>query len=161
MAEKKISKTEQKKLDTANKIEFIGKEFQTTLTALAAGTMKVRGGTKVQIVFTNYNRYVHFNAYGRSTSILIYGDGNVDIRLKEFCHNPHEERLFEFSLDKTVQESFLTRFCEILSWLVPVSFGESPYDFHTFMDYASGQSSIETIYQNISKEWGEVTCRKK
>lgn len=162
MAEKKISKTEQRKLDAANKKEFIGKAFQTALNALAENTVDVTGGgVKVQISFTNHNRYVHISAYGRSTSILIYRDGNVEIKLKESCHNPHEEQLFEFSLDKEVQERFLIRFREILSWLIPVSFGHCQYDFHTFMDYASGQSSIETVYRNISEEWGEVDCRKK
>lgn len=116
---------------------------------------------KTQILFTNHNRYIHMNAYGRSTSLLIYRDGNVEINLKEFCHNPYEEQLFEFSLDEEVQERFLMRFREILSWLIPVSFGHCQYDFHMFMDYASGQSSIETVYQNISEEWGEVNCRKK
>lgn len=162
MAEKKISKTEQRKLDTANKKDFIGKIFQTTLNTLAENTMDVTcGGIKVQIAFTNYNRYIHLNAYGRSTSILIYRDGNVGITLKEFCHNPHEEQLFEFSLDKDTQEHFLVRFHAILDWLIPLSFGKCQYDFHTFMDYASGQSSIETVYQNISEEWGEVNCRRK
>lgn len=162
MAEKKISKTEQRKLDAANKKEFIGKAFQTALNALAENTADVTGGgVNVQVLFTNHNRYIHMNAYGRSTSILIYRDGNVEIKLKEFCYNPHEEQLFEFSLDKEVQECFLIRFCKILSWLIPVSFGHCQYDFHTFMDYASGQSSIETVYRNISEEWGEVNCRKK
>lgn len=162
MAEKKISKTEQRKLDAANKKEFIGKAFQIALNALAENTADVTGGgMKVQVLFTNHNRYVHMNAYGRSTSILIYRDGNVEIKLKEFCHDPHEEQLFVFSLDKEVQERFLIRFREIMSWLIPVSFGHCQYDFHTFMDYASGQTSIEAAYQNISEEWGEVNCRKK
>lgn len=162
MVEKKISKTEQRKLDASNKQEFIGKAFQTALNALAENTVDVTGGgVKVQISFTNHNRYVHISAYGRSTSILIYRDGNVGINLKEFCHNPYEEQLFEFSLDEEVQERFLMRFREILSWLIPVSFGHCQYDFHTFMDYVSGQSSIEIVYQNISGEWGEVNCRKK
>lgn len=162
MAEKKISKTEQRKLDAANKKEFIGKAFQIALNALAENTADVTGGgMKVQVLFTNHNRYVHMNAYGRSTSILIYRDGNVEIKLKEFCHDPHEEQLFVFSLDKEVQERFLIRFREIVSWLIPVSFGHCQYDFHTFMDYASGQTSIEAAYQNISEEWGEVNCRKK
>ena len=162
MAEKKISKTEQRKLNAANKKEFIGKAFQTALNALAENTADVTGGgVKVQVLFTNHNRYIHMNAYGRSTSILIYRDGNIEIKLKEFCHNPHEEQLFEFSLDKEVQERFLIRFREIMSWLIPVSFGHCQYDFHTFMDYASGQSSNETVYRNISEEWGEGNCRKK
>lgn len=162
MAEKKISKTEQRKLDAANKKAFIGKAFQIALNALAENTADVTGGgMKVQVLFMNHNRYVHMNAYGRSTSILIYRDGNVEIKLKEFCHDPHEEQLFVFSLDKEVQEDFLIRFREILSWLVPVSFGHCQYDFHTFMDYTSGQTSIEAVYQNISEEWGEVNCRKK
>ena len=162
MAEKKISKSEQRKLDAANKKEFIGKAFQIALNALAENTADVTGGgMKVQVLFTNHNRYVHMNAYGRSTSILIYRDGNVEIKLKEFCHDPHEEQLFVFSLDKEVQERFLIRFREIMSWLIPVSFGHCQYDFHTFMDYASGQTSIEAAYQNISEEWGEVNCRKK
>jgi len=162
MAEKKISKTEQRKLDAANKKEFIGKAFQIALNALAENTADVTGGgMKVQVLFTNHNRYVHMNAYGRSTSILIYRDGNVEIKLKEFCHDPHEEQLFVFSLDKEVQERFLIRFREIMSWLIPVSFGHCQYDFHTFMDYASGQTSIEAAYQNISEEWGDKNCRKK
>lgn len=161
MTEKKITKTEQKKADTVDKKDFISRAFQTALNVLAQGSNDVTGGTKVQIAFMNYNRYIHMNAYGRSTSILIYRDGNVDIKLKEACHNPHEERLFEFSSDKDVQKSFLARFREIMSWLIPISFGQSPYDFHTFMDYASGQSSLEAVYKEISKEWGEVNCRKK
>ena len=39
MAEKKIFKTEQRKLDAANKREFIGKVFQTALNALAENTV--------------------------------------------------------------------------------------------------------------------------
>ena len=81
MAEKKISKTEQRKLDAGNKQEFIGKTyFKSALNALAENTVDITGGgVKVQVSFTNHNRYVHMNAYGRSTSILIYRDGNVEI----------------------------------------------------------------------------------
>ena len=59
MAEKKISKTEQRKLDAGNKQEFIGK----VLNALAENTVDITGGgVKVQVSFTNHNRYVHMNA---------------------------------------------------------------------------------------------------
>ena len=44
MAEKKISKTEQRKLDAGNKQEFIGKVFQTALNALAENTVDITGG---------------------------------------------------------------------------------------------------------------------
>ena len=64
MAEKKISKTEQRKLDAGNKQEFIGKVFQTALNALAENTVDITGGgVTVQVSFTNHNRYVHMNAY--------------------------------------------------------------------------------------------------
>lgn len=158
MSEKKISKAEQRKLDSANKKEFIGKVFQTALNALGERTVGVTGGTKVQIVFTNHNRYIHLNAYGRATSILIYRDGNVDLKLTEAFHSPHEERIFEFTLDKTEQENFLKHFSEMLNWLIPVSFENCAYDFHTFMDYVSGSTSVDAAYETISKEWGEVNA---
>ena len=161
MKEKKMTKAEQKKLDRANKKDFIGRAFQVALTALAKGTADVTGGTKVQIAFTNFNRYIHLNAYGRSISVLIYRDGNIEVKLEEFAHSPYSEQLFVFTLEQERQKDFLKAFQKMLDWLVPLSFEKGVCDFHTFMDYVSRSTSIASAYQEMNQEWGEKNCRKK
>lgn len=153
MEEKKITKAEQKKLDTANKNNFINRTFQTAMNAIAKGTDGVSGGTKLQIAFTNKNRYIRFNAYCKSAAILIYHDGNVELKLEEFCHSPYGEQLFCFTLDKTEQNEFLKKFKKTLDWLIPEIFGNGLSDFHTFMDYVSDHTAIVDAHEEMKKDW--------
>ena len=153
MDEKKISKTEQRKLDAANKKDFIGNTFLAVMTAVAKKSADVTGGPKVQLTFTNGNRYVRFNAYGMSAAILIFRDGNVEVQLTEFCHSPHKEQLFEFSLDQEKQKEFLKSFKKTLTWFIPECFGKGISDFHTFMDYVSSTERIDEAHEEMVKEW--------
>lgn len=150
-----MTKAEQKKQETANKRTFIQKVFLVAMEELCEATREVTGGPKVGMSFTNYNRYIHLNAYGQSTAILIYRNGNVDVKLKEFCHEERVERIFDFTLELTEQEKFLEQFRGMLRWLLPVSFGKCEFDFHSFMDYVEGSESIAVAYESICREWAD------
>ena len=161
MEKRKVTKAEQKKLDAANKKEFIACAFQTVMNVLTETTSDVSGGTKVQIAFTNHNRYIRFNAYGMSAGILIYRDGNIELKLTEAFHNPHTEQLFKFTLDKSAQQDFRQQFQKMLEWLIPEFFGKGAADFHTFMDYVSGSTSVVEAHEKMCEEWRNEICRKK
>ena len=161
MNKEQIAKAEQRKLDTANKKAFITSAFQTVLSAVAKHTATVTKGPKMQVTFSNNNRYVRFNAYGKSAAILIYRDGNIEVQLTEAFHSPHNEQLFEFTLDEAVQKEFLKSFKKTLSWLLPQVFEVGPADFHTFMDYVSGSQTIEEAHEKVARDWKPVTPRRK
>lgn len=153
MEEKKITKAEQKKLDSANKNEFINRAFQIAMNAIVEETIDVRNSTKMDVSFKNKNRYIRFKAYGRSAAILIYLNGNVELKLEEFCHSPYSEQLFCFSLDKNEQEMFLEKFCTMLDWLLPEIFEQGLDTFHTFMDYVSDETSVVIARKNMEMDW--------
>ena len=153
MEDKKPTKAEQRKLDAANKEAFITDSFQSVLTALARKTLGVKGGPRISISLSNGNRYIRFNAHCRSAAILIYKNGNIDLKLEEFCHTPYSEQLFEFTLDKEEQKTFQKRFKKILRWLIPQIYEFEVYDFHSFMDFVCGGTSVEIAHQQLMEEW--------
>ena len=157
MSEKKITKAEQRKLDADNKKKFISMAFQAVLNEVAEATAGIPGsGSTVQVKFANQNRYIYINAYGMSAGILIFRDGNVELNLKESCHSPHTEQLFEFSLNEVDQQEFLLQFHELLKWLLPECFENGVADnFHTFMDYVGMERTVDAAYKRMCEEWGD------
>ena len=161
MAEKTISKAEQNRLDRENKKAFITDAFSAVMNAIAKHSLGVVGGPKIQISFSNGNRYIRWNAYSMSVAILIYRDGNIEIKLSDITHSPHTEQLFVFSLDRDLQKQFLKKFKKMLSWLMPEILGNDAVSFHAFMDFLGDNLTLEDSHENMLKERRKSECRKK
>jgi hypothetical protein len=153
MGKEKISKAEQKKLETQNKRAFTQSVFSMTVQAIPPAVEFYRRKIQVSISGQNYNRYIRFSAYGKSCNILIYQDGNVAVELYEACHGKITEQMFQFTVDEAAQQEFERHFTEVLGWLIPVFLGNVPYDFHTFMDYVSGFKDIEKAYEWVERDF--------
>jgi hypothetical protein len=154
MKESKISKSEQKKLETMNRRSFTQRMFSSTLQTIPPVLECVRKKTRINIFGQNYNRYVRFTAYGKSCNILIYQDGNVAVVLDEACHDKFTAQMFAFTLDEMAQNAFENHFREVLGWLLPTFLESMPYDFHTFMDYVNEFQDIEVAHKWVENDFG-------
>ena len=144
--EKKPTKAELKKEERRRCRFFVSKAYATALMMIPPMTMDSRKSVKINIAHMNCNRYIHFNIYCRSLSLLFYQDGNVEIVTTEFCHSDHREMLFTYTEDEAAQEKFLDQLRELLSWLIPEFVDEVDADFHTFMDYVDDKHTLQESY---------------
>ena len=70
----------------------------------------------------------------------------------EACHIEHKQRVFEFTTDLYKQERFYDEFSTMLDWLLPLGFGESDIDMHTFMDYVEGSGDVIKAYESLMED---------
>lgn len=149
-----MTKAEIKKMETAKKHDFIMRVYEAVLVSIPALTRDSRTKVQIRMTHANYNRYVRFHIYGQDMAILIYGDGNVAIELKEVFHSAHTEQLFEYDTEIEKQETFIEKFKELLSCLIKVFMGMDILDFHSYMDYVSVEKNASVAYQKMQMEYG-------
>lgn len=149
----KITKAEQKKLDTANKRAFTQKAFEKAMRILSQVTAKVDSSMQANVAYKGWNRYIKLSVYGNSCNIMIFTNGNVAVDLYEMTNGKYRELLFEFTVDKQSQDEFLKRFESILKMLIPVFAGLRNYSFHVYMYYIIHDCNLEKAY-----EYAEIDC---
>lgn len=133
--EKKITKKEQKAMESRNKREFIQKVFMLTLEAVGEATTGNGSKLKIQITEQYQNRYVKLQMYGKSMNIQIFRDGNVVLELKEALHGDFSQTMFSFDLDDSAQKEFFERYTRELQCVINEYLDRGPLDFHSYMDY--------------------------
>lgn len=152
---KELTKAEQKELEIKNRQRFTRNAFDLVLKMISSATKKTRKTFNVKITLQNTNRYINFLAYGHSFKISIFKDGNIELELKEVCHDDFRAQLFEFTMDETLQAVFLKHFKNILSWLIPVFMEEDPHgvDSHSYMDFVERIGDFEKAYREAVREF--------
>lgn len=98
------------------------------------------------------NRYFSVRRYGQYMNIAIFTSGDIDVTVNEACHIEHKQRVFEFTTDLYKQERFYDEFSTMLDWLLPLGFGESDIDMHTFMDYVEGSGDVIKAYESLMED---------
>ena len=98
------------------------------------------------------NRYFSVRRYGQYMNIAIFTSGDIDVTVNEACHIEHKQRVFEFTTDLHKQERFYDEFSTMLDWLLPLGFGESDIDMHTFMDYVEGSGDVIKAYESLMED---------
>ena len=136
-----MTKAEIKKMETEKKYDFINRVYDTVLRCIPVETRGYRKKIEVRIVHQNFNRYVRFHAYGRNLAFQIYGDGNIAIEMKEALHSDHVEQIFEYDADTEKQDAFIEGLSELAPSLIRVFIDKEAEDFHTYMDYVSGEKN--------------------
>lgn len=148
-----MTKAEIKQMENEKKHNFISKTVDVVLQSLIEQTKENRKKLQVRINFSNYNRYIRFHIYGKDIAIQIYGDGNVGVELKEFCHADYVEQLFEYDADVEKQETFLNKLEEMMYWMIPIFLDKKEYDFHTYMDYVSRKENVYDAYNFMIEDY--------
>lgn len=142
-----------KQMENEKRHNFISKTVDVVLQSLVEQTKENRKKLQVRIDFTNYNRYIRCHIYGKDIAILIYGDGNVGVELKEFCHDDYAEQLFDYDSDIEKQEDFLNKLEKMLYWMIPIFLDKKEYDFHTYMDYVFRKENIYDAYNFMVEDY--------
>lgn len=151
----KITKAEQKKIDTANKRAFTQKAFEKAMRLLPQVTSKVQSSLKVNIAYSGWNRYIKLSVFGSSCNIMIFTNGNIAVDLYEMSNGKYREQLFEFTVDTEKQDECLKRFEAILKWLIPVFAGLKEYSFHEYMYFIPKGCDLEKAYEYSEKTYKE------
>jgi len=148
-----MTKAEIKKMETEQKYDFITKVYEAVLSCIPVETRAYRKKVEVRIVHQNYNRYIRFHSYGQDLAFRLYGDGNVDIEMREAMHSPHTEMIFEYDGDSEKQDAFISEIKVLASSLIKVFIGRDVHGFHSYMDYVSDKTTAMAAYNKMMDEY--------
>ena len=152
MAEKKMTKAEQKRMELATRHTFIVDAFDIFMKTYPKVLGDSRNSSKMTITVNNYNHYIRFSAHCQGFAICIYTSGDIDVHMKEFCHGEYTERIFEYSPDKNVQAKFLDYLEETLAPIILEVALEEVAPYHYFMDLLYGENHFLEAYDFFKKE---------
>lgn len=151
--EKKKTKAQMKKEETALKHAFTANAFETVLKQIFENTRENRKKIKIGINYQNYNRYIKISAYCQSMELKIFGDGNVAVHLEEFCHNPHDAQIFEYVANSEKQAAFLASFEELVGKLIRQFLDQGPLNWHAYMDYIYWEGDAFKAFDKLYKDY--------
>lgn len=144
-----MTKTEEKKMETVNRHNFISRVYATVLNCIPEQTTMLRKQVQIRLTHQNYNRYIRFHNFGKDMNIQIFSDGNVWLELNEAMHSEHKEQLFEYAADEEAQNAFLEELRTLISNLIPVYMEQTVSGFHGYMDYVSGSKTAAESYRQM------------
>ncbi|MCD7819956.1 MAG: hypothetical protein LUH07_13065 [Lachnospiraceae bacterium] len=151
-----MTKAEQKKAETEARYDFIKKTYATVLECIPETTRGVRTTVQIRLDHKSSNRYIHFHKYGGDLNVLIYGDGNVAIEVKEIFHSDFKAQVFGYPEDNDRQQVFWQELKELLSDLIEIFVEHSFVDWHTYMDYVSVKQDLKAAYELVKADF----CRE-
>lgn len=151
--EKKKTKAQMKKEETAKKHAFLEDTFKALLMALFESTKDNRKKIKVGINYQNYNRYIKLSIYAQSVEFKIFSDGNVAVHLEEFCHNPYDEQIFSYTTDAEAQRKFLDSFGKLAEDIIKEFLDKGPLGWHAYMDYVEDHRNVAEALVIMYKEY--------
>ena len=134
MSEKKLTKAQQKALETANRRKFFNNIASVAMMDILEQAENIRKTLDVKMHYQNYNRYIHLHKYCFDVSLLFYKDGNIVIKIKDQTTGAnYNEVLFEYSADEKEQERALDMVDMLVTWLVPRFVEVELTEIHTFV----------------------------
>ena len=134
MSEKKLTKAQQKALETANRRNFVNNIASVAMMDILEQAENIRKTLDVKMHYQNYNRYIHLHKYCFDVSLLFYKDGNIVIKIKDQTTGAnYNEVLFEYSADEKEQERALDMVDMLVTWLVPRFVEVELTEIHTFV----------------------------
>ena len=134
MSEKKLTKAQQKALETANRRKFVNNIASVAMMDILEQAENIRKTLDVKMHYQNYNRYIHLHKYCFDVSLLFYKDGNIVIKIKDQTTGAnYNEVLFEYSADEKEQERALDMVDMLVTWLVPRFVEVELPEIHTFV----------------------------
>ena len=134
MSEKKLTKAQQKALETANRRKFVNNIGSVAMMDILEQAENIRKTLDVKMHYQNYNRYIHLHKYCFDVSLLFYKDGNIVIKIKDQTTGAnYNEVLFEYSADEKEQERALDMVDMLVTWLVPRFVEVELTEIHTFV----------------------------
>lgn len=134
MSEKKLTKAQQKALETANRRKFVNNIASVAMMDILEQAEDIRKTLDVKMHYQNYNRYIHLHKYCFDVSLLFYKDGNIVIKIKDQTTGAnYNEVLFEYSADEKEQERALDMVDMLVTWLVPRFVEVELTEIHTFV----------------------------
>ena len=151
--EKKKTKAQMKKAETAQKHAFLENTFEALLKALFESTKDNKQKIKVGINYQNYNRYIKFSTYAQSLEFKIFGDGNIVVYMEEFCHNPYDEQIFAYTTDTEAQGTFLASFGKLAADIIKEFLDKGCLGWHAYMDYVEDHRNAAKALEIMYKEY--------
>lgn len=133
------------------KSELVAAAFEILMEAYIGSLGRCSSGQKVTITIKSYNRYIKFSGFREYFDICLYKSGDIDIKMREWCHEDYLDRIYEFADDRAQQEAFLQKLRDrFAKQLIDVA-NCSLVDYHSFMDMLHGDWHFKESYDYFTK----------
>lgn len=116
------------------KMEFRDAVAEVVLTAAVKAILKNMGkGATYKITMKNGSCYVVLHRYEEDLQILLFRNGNITLRFKEFCHG--EQNIAYYEYDETDDHEALLKTAKKDLKILISDFISKKMDCHIFLDY--------------------------
>lgn len=141
-----------KKAQNRKKSEFIAEVFTILMDAYIKQIGVTASSQKLTITMKSYNRYLDFQGFRERFDLCLYKSGDIDLKMKEYCHSDYLERIYAYTDDREEQDVFLAELRNGLAdKLMEVGCGNL-VDYHSFMDLLHGESHFLDSYEYFKNE---------
>ncbi len=108
----------------------------------------------MKITMKSYNRYIKFQGFHESFDICLYRSGDIDIKMSEMCHGKYEERIYNYTENRSEQNEFLRKLRNGLADEIMEVATCRLVDYHSFMDMLHGEWRFADAHNYFKNELG-------
>ena len=141
-----------KKMKARLKSEMVSEVFTILMEAYIKQIGRVISGQKLTITMKSYNRYIKFQGYKEMFDICLYKSGDIDLKMREFCHKDYLERIYAYTDNRAEQDAFLDGLRNGLADKLMEVGTCNLVDYHSFMDMLHGEWKFLDSYNYFKNE---------
>lgn len=141
-----------KKMKARLKSEMVAEAFTILMEAYIKQIGRVISGQKLTITMKSYNRYIKFQGYKEMFDICLYKSGDIDLKMREFCHKDYLERIYAYTDNRAEQDAFLDELRNGLADKLMEVGTRNLIDYHSFMDLLHGERHFIDSYNYFKYE---------
>lgn len=134
------------------KSEMVAEAFTILMEAYIRQIGRVSSGQRLTITMKRYNRYIKFSGYKEMFDLCLYKSGDIDIRMKEFCHGDYQERIYAYTDNRAEQDAFLDELRNGLADKLMEVGTCNLVDYHSFMDMLHDEWKFLDSYNYFKNE---------
>ncbi|RKM55715.1 hypothetical protein D6853_09170 [Butyrivibrio sp. X503] len=143
-----------KKVKPRMKSEMVAEAFTILMEAYIRQIGRVSSGQRLTITMKSYNRYIKFSGFKEMFDICLYKSGDIDLKMKEFCHGDYQERIYAYTDNPAEQDAFLNELRNGLADKLMEVGTCNLVDYHSFMDLLHGDRHFIDSYNYFKREFG-------
>lgn len=141
-----------KNVKARKKSEMMAEVFTILMEAYIKQIGVVASSQKLTITMKSYNRYIDFQGYKERFNLCLYKSGDIDLKMKEFCHGDYLERIYAYTDNCVEQDAFLDELKNGLADKIMEVGSGNLVDYHSFMDLLHGDRHFIDSYNYFKYE---------
>lgn len=157
-----MTKKEQKELENNERKQFVKKAAtviaETAMDLIPLGNI---AAFTLKITIKNENRYLDFHRYGTDLKFYVYRSGDIDVVLKEFCHEDVRIRLVHYEEAVGDPDKALDTLGKDVRDLIESFYFMYWHDALDFMEYYKEGDDWHDLFNEFRKCYEEQTSRSK